>query len=49
MAVPDENKATDLGGTADVGDVRTTYWVPEDNTMHHLDNELRTETSVIVI
>ena len=48
MAVTDENEATDLGGTAD-GDVRTTYWVPEDNTMHHLDNELRTETSTIVI
>ena len=31
MAVADENEATDLGGTADVGDVRTTYWVLEDN------------------
>ena len=49
MVVTDENEATDLGGTADVGDVKTTYWVPEDNTMHHLDNELRTETSTIVI
>ena len=49
MAVTDENESTDLGGTADVGDVKTTYWVPEDNTMHHLDNELRTETSTIVI
>ena len=49
MAVTDENEATDFGCTADVGDVRTTYWVAEDNTMHHLDNELRTETSTIVI
>ena len=49
MAVTDENEATDLGGTADVGDVRTTYWAPEDNTIHHLENELRTETSTIVI
>ena len=45
MAMNDKIEATDLGGTADVGDVRTTYWVPEDNTMHHLDNEIRTETS----
>ena len=50
MAVTDENEATDFGVTADVGDVvRTTYWVPEDNTVHHLDNELRTDTSTIVI
>ena len=49
MAVTDENEATDLGGTADVRDVRTTYWAPEDNTIHHLENELRTETSTIVI
>ena len=27
MGVTDENQATDFGGTADVGDVRTTYWV----------------------
>ena len=27
MAVTDENEATDFGGTADVGDVKTTYWV----------------------
>ena len=49
MAVTDENEATDFGGTTDVGDVKRTYWVPEDNTMPHLDNELRTETSTIVI
>ena len=49
MAVTDENEATDFVGTADIGDVRTTYWVSEDNTMHHLDNERRTETSTIVI
>ena len=49
MVVTDENEATDFGGTIDVGDVKTTYWVPEDNTMHHLDNELCTETSTIVI
>ena len=48
MAVTDKNEATDFGGRTDVGDVRTTYWVPEDNTMHHLDNELHTETSTIV-
>ena len=48
MAVTDENKATDTRGTTDVGDVKTTYWVP-DNPMPHLDNELHTETSTIVI
>ena len=49
MAVTDENEATEFGGTTDVGDMKTTYWVPEDRTMHQLDNELRTETSTIVI
>ena len=49
MVVTDENEATDFGGTADVGDVKTTDWVPEDITVHHLDNELRTETLTIVI
>ena len=49
MAVTDENEAADFGGTTDVGDVKTTYWVPEDNPMLQLDNELRTETSTIVI
>ena len=49
MPATDENKATDIRGTTDVGDVKTTYWVPEDNPMPHLDNELRTETSTIVI
>ena len=49
MAATDENEATDFVGTADVGDLRTTYWVPEDNTVHHLDNELRTETLTTVI
>ena len=41
MAVTEKNEATGFVGTADVGDVRTTSWVPEDNTKHHLDNELR--------
>ena len=49
MAVTDDNEATDFGDTTDVGDVKTTYWVREDNTMPHLDNELHTETSTIVI
>ena len=49
MAVTDENEATPFGGTTDVGDVKTTYEVPEDSTMHQLDNELGTETSTIVI
>ena len=49
MAVTDENEATDFADTTDVGDVKTTYWVPEDNTMPHLDSELRTETLTIVI
>ena len=50
MAVTDGNEATDFGVTADIGDVvRTAYWVPEDNTVYHLDNELCTETLTIVI
>ena len=49
MVVTDENEATDFVGTADIGDVKTTYWVPEDITVHHLDNGLRTETLTIVI
>ena len=49
MAVTDENKVTDFRDATDVGDVKTTYWVPEDNTMPHLYNELRTETSTIGI
>ena len=50
MAVTDENEATDFGVTADVGDVmRTTYWVPEDNTVHHMGDEVRNETLTIVI
>ena len=49
MAVTDESEATDFVGTADVGDMKTTYWVFEDNTMHHLDNERRTETLTFVI
>ena len=46
MAVTDENEATDFGGTADA---RATHWVPENNTVHHLDNELRAETLTTVI
>ena len=49
MTGTDENEATDCVGTADIGDVRTTYWVPEDNTMHQLDSEIHTETSNVVI
>ena len=49
MAVTNENKATDIRDTTDIGDVKMTCWVPEDNPMPHLDNELRTETSTIVI
>ena len=49
MAVTDENETTDFEGTADVGDARTTYWVPEDNTVYYLDHNLRTKTSTIVI
>ena len=39
----------DFGGRTEVGGERTTYYVPEDNTMHHLDNDLHTETSTVVI
>ena len=49
MAGTDENEATNFVGAAHIGDVRTTYWVPEDNTMHQLDNEIRIETSNVVI
>ena len=45
----DEYLAADFGGRAEVGGVRTTYWVPEDNIMHRQDIKLRTETSTIVI
>ena len=49
LATTDETEASDFGGTTDVGDVKTTYWVTEDNAMHQLDNELRTKTPTIVI
>ena len=49
VTVTDENEATDFGVTADVGDVvRTTSWVPEDNTVHHLNNELRTRLQLLL-
>ena len=49
MAGTNGDEVTDFVGTADIGDVRTTYWVPEDNTMHQLDSEIRTETSNVAI
>ena len=49
MAGTNGNEATDFVGKANIRDVRTTYWVPEDNTMHQLDSEIRTETSNVAI
>ena len=49
MAETNEYEAMIFGRRADIGDVRTTYWVAEYNTMHYLGNELLTDTSTNVI
>ena len=49
MAETNEYEPMIFGCRTDIGDVRTTYWVAEYNTMYYLGNELLTDTSTNVI
>ena len=49
MAVMDNNKVADFGGKTEVGGVKTSYWIPQGNTVHRLDNELRIETLTCIL